>query len=213
VALPTAYLTSTKNLEGILMAVQNAQAPAKFTQAFLESLGYASSSDRLVINMLKALGFLSAAGEPTERYIRYLEPAESGRVLAEGIRDAYADLFRVNIKAQEMPRAELKGKIRVLTQGKLTDGVVDKMAMTFSALSQKADWAATPASPPPPPPDGGNDRDGQDVGESGEDDSGTDRAGLSLGGLVYNIQIQLPESRDQAVYDALFKSLKAHLIQ
>jgi hypothetical protein len=211
-ALPTAYLTSTKNLEGILMAVQNAQAPPKFTQAFLESLGYASSSDRLVINMLKALGFLSAAGEPTERYIRYLEPAESGRVLAEGIRDAYADLFRVNIKAQEMPRADLKGKIRVLTQGKLTDGVVDKMAMTFGALSQKADWVATPALAPAPL-EGGNDGDGADVEAGGEDGGGPDRAGLSLGGLVYNIQIQLPESRDQAVYDALFKSLKAHLIQ
>lgn len=33
----------------------------------------------------------------------------------------------------------------------------------------------------------------------------------ALGGLVYNIQIQLPESRDPVVYDALFRSLKAHL--
>jgi hypothetical protein len=30
---------------------------------------------------------------------------------------------------------------------------------------------------------------------------------------VYNIQIQLPESRDQGVYDALFRSLKTHLLQ
>jgi hypothetical protein len=29
--------------------------------------------------------------------------------------------------------------------------------------------------------------------------------------LHYNIQIHLPESRDQAVYDAIFKSLKKHL--
>jgi hypothetical protein len=28
---------------------------------------------------------------------------------------------------------------------------------------------------------------------------------------VYTINLQLPESRDQAVYDALFKSLQAHL--
>jgi hypothetical protein len=33
-----------------------------------------------------------------------------------------------------------------------------------------------------------------------------------IGGLVYSINLQLPESRDQAVYDALFKSLKAHLL-
>lgn len=33
-----------------------------------------------------------------------------------------------------------------------------------------------------------------------------------LGGLAYNINIHLPESRDQAVYDALFKSLREHLL-
>jgi hypothetical protein len=35
--------------------------------------------------------------------------------------------------------------------------------------------------------------------------------GLSIGGLVYNIQLILPESRDPKVYDALFESLKGHL--
>lgn len=35
---------------------------------------------------------------------------------------------------------------------------------------------------------------------------------VRLGGLVYNIQIQLPESRDPTVYDALFRSLKVHLL-
>lgn len=30
--------------------------------------------------------------------------------------------------------------------------------------------------------------------------------------LHYNIQIHLPETRDAAVYDAIFKSLKEHLM-
>jgi hypothetical protein len=34
---------------------------------------------------------------------------------------------------------------------------------------------------------------------------------VKIDGLVYNIQIVLPESRDQAVYDALFRSLREHL--
>ena len=34
---------------------------------------------------------------------------------------------------------------------------------------------------------------------------------LVVDGLIYNIQIQLPESRDPKVYDALFQSLKKHL--
>jgi hypothetical protein len=59
VSLPTAYLTSYKNLPGILKAVQNAQAPDRFTLKYLEGLGYASSSDRLMINVLKAIGFFN----------------------------------------------------------------------------------------------------------------------------------------------------------
>lgn len=35
---------------------------------------------------------------------------------------------------------------------------------------------------------------------------------VDLGGLVYNIQIVLPESRDPSVYDALFRSLREHLL-
>jgi hypothetical protein len=210
-ALPTAYLTSIKNLEGILTAVRNAQAPQKFTYAFLGSLGYESSSDRLIINVLKSMGFLTPSGEPTDRYIRYLEPAESSRVLAEGLRIAYADLFGVNTKAQSMSRADLKGKLKVLSQGKLSDSVADKMAMTFAALSKQADWSAGPTSAPEANPTELE----LDDSDSDEDNARGDGAkgGLQLGGLVYNIQIQLPESRDQAVYDALFKSLRAHLLR
>jgi hypothetical protein len=41
--------------------------------------------------------------------------------------------------------------------------------------------------------------------------SSSKRGGLAIDGLIYNIQIQLPESRDPKVYDALFESLAKHL--
>lgn len=46
---------STKNLESIINSVINAKAPERFTNKFLEDLGYKSSNDRLVIGMFKAL--------------------------------------------------------------------------------------------------------------------------------------------------------------
>jgi hypothetical protein len=213
-ALPTAYLTSTKNLPDILDAITSAEAPSKFTQGFLEQLGFASKSDRLIINVLKAIGFLTAAGEPTERYFRFLDPTQSKRVLAEGIREAYGDLFAIKTDANRLPRNELKGKIKVLNQGKGSDSVLDKMAMTFEALAKQADFSGSTTPPKDPPrdrssaTDGGGDEDGL----AGTDqDSAPSR--LQLGGLVYNVQLQLPESRDPAVYDALFKSLRAHLLK
>lgn len=206
-ALPTAYLTSVKNLEGILNAIRGAQAPDKFTQKFLESLEFKSNSDRLIINVLKALGFLDDGGRPTKRYFAYLDQTQSARVLAEGVREAYSDLFRVNVNAQTMSKTDVVNKLKTLTEGKVGDAVAQKMAMTFLALAKLSDFkspaaGATPATPVDTPPPA---RD--EVVAPPED--GT--RGIGLGGLVYNIQIVLPESRDTAVYDAIFKSLRAHL--
>lgn len=146
-ALPTAYLTSTKNLEAIFNAIQSAKAPSKFTQRFLEDLGFKSAADRLVINMLKTLGLLSPDGAPTQRYFEFLNQSHAGRVLAEGVEEAYADLYQLNRNAHTLPRQDLVGKMKTLTQGKSSDAVVGKMATTFLALAEYADFPAPQAAP------------------------------------------------------------------
>lgn len=72
-ALTTSYLTSTKNFEGIMNSILGARAPERFTNKFLEDLGYKSSNDRLITGVLKALGLLTDAGEPTQRYYDFLD--------------------------------------------------------------------------------------------------------------------------------------------
>jgi hypothetical protein len=211
-ALPTAYLTSQKNLEAILAAIQTAKAPESFTQKFLGDLGFKSSSDRLVINVLKSVGLLTDDGTPTQRYFEYLDQTQSDRVLAEGVMEAYADLFQLNTNAETMERAEVINKLRTISEGKLTDAVLKKMAMTFKALVDRSDFKAARAVAPEEGNGGNGGGDGGDDQEE-EAEEGDPRGGGSLviDGLVYNLQIQLPESRDPKVYDALFQSLKKHL--
>ncbi|HWX87194.1 MAG TPA: DUF5343 domain-containing protein [Solirubrobacteraceae bacterium] len=217
-SLPSAYLTSTKNIDGILSAIQTAQAPSRFTISFLEQLGYKSSSDRLIINVLKALGFLNADGAPTERYYRFLDQTEAPKVLAEGLEEAYADLYQLNRHAHSISRTELKNKLKTLMQGQYSDAVLAKMATTFGELAKRADFssATTPPRRSESSDEGeaasieGGDEGGLDVGSTASPPA---PSGVALGGLVYSIQIHLPESRDQAVYDALFRSLKTHLLQ
>jgi uncharacterized protein DUF5343 len=209
-------MMGTAKLGAILTAIQSAQAPPKFNRTFLENLGFTSSGDRLVINMLKAVGLLSSDGTPTDRYFHFLDQTQAQQVLAEGIREAYSDLFQLNRDAQDMPKAELKGKIKTLTQGKVSDNVVEKMAITFQGLVKHADFN----TPVPVNGDERGNRPADSSGDDGEDDKGhlqdpsgphDVRGALPIAGLVYTINLQLPESRDQAVYDALFKSLRAHL--
>ena len=213
-ALIPSYLITTKNLEAFLNSLITAKAPEAFTQKFLESLEFKSSNDRLYIGLLKGLGFLDANAVPTERYFKFLDQSQSKQVLAEAIQEAYGDLFAVNKKANELTQKEVKNKLRTLTQGKISDKVLHLMANTFKALVDYAEWDKATKKPEDKKEQGAEKK----IGSAGkivppneeieEDDFSVK---LPKTQLHYNIQIHLPESRDPAVYDALFKSLKKHL--
>lgn len=219
-ALPRSYLTSVKNLGAILAAMQQAKAPERFTTRFLESMEFKGSADRLIIGVLKSLGLLDDQGKPTQRYFLFLDQTQSGAVLAEGLREAYSDLFDVNINAHNLSKADLINKFKTLSQGTLSESVLEKLATTFQALVKLADFSA----PPPTRSADVIDQSSDDAELDEADDPLTDTPGQNsrhrkppnrvipnLGGLHYNIQIILPDSRDPQVYDALFRSLREHL--
>lgn len=204
--LPNSYTQKTGALPDYFEAVLDAQPPERFSIKFLENLGFASTNDRLFVAVLKELGFLNSDGAPQQRYFDYLDRTKSSRVLAEGIREMYSDLFAVNKQANELSVDEVKNKLRTLYSGKKPDSALTSISKTFVGLCQLADFSVNPPEPKkteetseeqlPPKPT-------HDLGS-------TDRA-VSLGSLQYHINIVLPDSRDQGVYDAIFKSLRDHL--
>ncbi|MDA7535380.1 DUF5343 domain-containing protein [Akkermansiaceae bacterium] len=197
-----------KNLEGMLNAIQGAQAPEKFTVKFLEGLGFKGNADRLIVGMFKALAFLDDGGRPTKRYFEFLDQSQGARVLADGLRDAYADLFRVNVKAHSMSNVDVINKLKTLSEGKVSDSVAKKMAMTFLGLAKSANFIKTTATAPQAESEASN---AEYDAPTPQHPPSTSQSLPALGGLVYKIQIVLPDSRDPAVYDAIFKSLKSHL--
>jgi|SRR3989442_10873148 len=142
-ALTNAYLVTPKNLEAFLNAIRSAKAPERFSNRFLTQLDFSSSNDRLLIGVLKGLGFLDENSAPTQRYYDFLDQTESGRILADAIREAYGDLFAINKNAQDMTVDEVRNKLRTLTQGQKSENVLSLMANTFKALTGLADWEAS----------------------------------------------------------------------
>lgn len=209
-ALTNAYLVTTRNLESFLNALQSAKAPERFTNKFLSQLDFTSSNDRLFIGLLKGLGFIDESGTPTQRYYLYLDQTQAGRVLSDALREAYEDLFAVNLKAQEMSVEDVKNKLRTLTLGQKSDKVVGMMANTFKALSDLADWDAPPATPTavsqPLPTEALPVVPLADPKPVSDGVSPTAKPFE----LHYDIQIHLPESRDPAVFDAVFQALRRH---
>ena len=89
----------------------DAQPPDRFTVKFIENLGFASTNDRLFIGILKDIGFLNRDGGPQPRYFEFLDCSRSKQVVAAGVKDAYADLFAINVRGQRTQRRRSQEQI------------------------------------------------------------------------------------------------------
>lgn len=207
--LPNSYTQKTGALPAYFEAILDAQPPERFSIKFLENLGFTSTNDRLFVAILKELGFLNSDGTPQQRYFDYLDRSQSSRVLADGIREMYSDLFAVNKQANELKADDVKNKLRTLYSGKKPDSALASIAKTFAALCQLADFTAQSAHVVKPPVV--DNKKEEKVQPAIEPIVRKNETPLSLGSLQYHINIVLPESRDQSVYDAIFKSLRDHL--
>jgi len=209
-ALNESYLVTTKNLQAILNSMVSAKSPERFNNKFLEDLEFKSSNDRLYIGVFKALGLLDENGVPTSRYHQFLDQAETGKVLALGIQEAYADLFALRKDAQKLSIDEIKGKLKTLTQGQKSDRVIGWMANTFKALCDVADWSDTTQKKTTPTKELPiTKEESTSIKEPLPENLHTDSA-MDLN-LRYDIHVHLPETTNMDVYDAIFQSLKKHL--
>lgn len=68
-ALPNSYTLKPNAIPGYFDAILDAQAPERFSIKFLENLGFTSTNDRLLIGILKDIGFLNADAVPQQRYL------------------------------------------------------------------------------------------------------------------------------------------------
>lgn len=207
-ALPATYTQAHTQLGDFFNKIRDAQAPDKFTLQLLKDLGYVSSNHRAFLPILKALGFLSADGSPTQRYKDYRNHSASKAVMGEALKEAYSDIFLIKAKPTAADKALIEGKFKSFHN--TSDVVANLMTKTFYSL---LDLAELPNDAEPKI----KQKSEVKYREEGEDETDDDKAGKSRKssnvGLHYNIQIHLPATKDVEVYNAIFKSLKDHLIE
>jgi len=208
-ALPTSYMTgSFSKIPNYFDTMLTAKAPDKFTTKFMADLGFTSSNDRQFVNVLKAIGSLDDAGTPTGRYYKFLDQSYSKQMVAEGIREAYADLFALNTAAHKLTKTEVEGKFKTLTNGSKENATISYMASTFINLCSYAEWNE-PSTKSTTFDQQKNDIDIITDLQPKEQVQAARNQGMF--DLNYNIHIHLPATRDESVYDALFASLAKHI--
>lgn len=204
--LPNIYTQTYGQLAGFFAKIQEGQAPSKFTQQHLKDIGYASTNHRALIPLLKAIGFLSPDGSPTTRYHSYRNKSQARGVLGEALKEAYADLFVIKAHPTDKDKELIEGKFK--SAHNATDRPAELMAKTFFALLKLAeiDHSAPETKRPVPETETPLRNDTTDTADH------RPQKHFPATGLHYNIQIHLPATKDVEVYNAIFKSLKEHLV-
>ena len=211
-SLPDSYTQKPGAMPEYFQTIRKAEPPERFSHSFLQNLGFKSTNDRSLISILKELGFLDENGAPTGRYYKYLDETQSKKVLAQGIKEAYSDLFQVNKEAYKLSNDEVKNKLRTLYSGEKSNQVIGRISSTFTSLCEIADFEELERSKKPKAKKETDqeEKKQKEKVEHAPISSGA-KKDINLDSMQYHINIILPESKDPDVYDAIFKSLKTHL--
>jgi len=199
--LTVPYVTAYGNITRALNGIATASTPDRFTQDFLASkLGLKGGSSRPVIPFLKRVGFLNSDGTPTDLYRSFRgNPSDKAQARATATRRGFRALYEINERAHELKPADLKGLVIQATGLDSNSSTVQAIVGSFTALKTGADFESHDAM-----------RDGEGrKDDEGEGERTTRIAGLSLG---YTINLHLPPTSDIAVFNAIFKSLREHLL-
>ena len=203
------YMTSLGLISKILEKIQSARRPERFTQDFLETkLGHSGGSARSIIPLLKRMGFLGSDGVPTTLYDQFRNAETQGIAVAEGMRNAFSELFERNEYVYEMSRDRLVGQVVEVTGGARNDRTTRAIAGTFLALKDLADFEGEVEA---------------EAGTNQNNSSGTvdqhvephrqrGPEGVELR-VGYTINLNLPETSDPEVFNAIFRALRENLLR
>jgi hypothetical protein len=205
-ALADSYVQTYGQLPEVFKRLSEGQAPDKFTRQYLKDLGFTASSFHAIIPLLKALGFLASDGSPTARYHEYRDHSQSRVVLGQALRDAYGDIFTIKANPTQTDRPLIEGKFK--STHNTSERVAQLMANTFFSLLALADIQSSSAKAKAEiKPGTETESVPLDVGVQRESAAPSHRPTLH-----YNIQIHLPATKDVEVFNAIFKSLREHLL-
>lgn len=199
------YVTAYGNVTKVLERIRSAQTPPRFSQDFLATtLNLTGGSARPLVPFLKRTGFLAPDGTPTDLYKRFRNPSHTGQAAADALKIGYSSLYQVHERLHEASDAQLKGVVVQVTGAEATSSTVAAIVGSFKALRSVATFSAGTDHNNEPPDDH------TDV-TTEEPDSRNPSEGVPIR-LGYTINLNLPATSDIAVFNAIFKSLREHLL-
>jgi hypothetical protein len=205
-------MNSTGLVAKILDKIKEAKTPERFSQDFLGTvLGFTGGSAKPFIPLAKRLTLINSDGTPTELYRRFRgSDDESKAAIAQAIRIGYAPLYKRNEFAHSLDKKRLEGLVREITGLDEGNSVLRAVTGTFEALKKYADFDSSLHPTRLDPEAGGEGESAAEISERGAPSAAAVDGGPIRFG--YTININLPDTNDITVFNAIFKSMKEHLL-
>ncbi|AXC09489.1 hypothetical protein ACPOL_0102 [Acidisarcina polymorpha] len=208
ISLP--YLASPGSIKTALDKIKVAATPDRVTGDFVSTkIQMKGGAGAAIPPFLKKIGFVGSDGSPTEIYKRFRNDATSKTAVAEAIKIGYLELEKANEYFYEL---DDKGLMALITQvtGAEANSPVSKLTLsTLKTLKSLADFETKPALQIVEQ----HKKASSDDGEASKFPVVATNEGGGVGlNLAYTINLNLPASTDQAVFNAIFRSLKEHLL-
>lgn len=204
-------MTSPGNIPKTFNGIKSATVPDSVGLDFVKTiLKIPGGSGNQMNSFLKKLGFADANGKPTEVYTKFRNPTSSGAAMAKAIRHGYAPLYLRNEYMHELSDSDLLGLIVEETGLAHDSNPVKLVHSSIKYLKDLADFSTSAAVDSTP------EREFEESkiptanhGSERIERFAVQGIGLNLG---YTINLNLPATSDPAVFNAIFKSLKEHLL-
>lgn len=208
------YSNSVGTLVNMLEKIKTASTPERFTQDFVSTkLGMKGGTAAGCIPLLKKMGFVASDGSPTDLYKEFRNPEKSRIAIGKAFRKLYQRLYEMNEYLHDASDEQIRGMVVECTGGEKASSATKFTIATINALRKIADFdtanddgsesgdpivSRIHSSEPPllPPP----------IQTSSHQQSAK---GINL---AYTINLNLPATKDIEVFNAIFKSLKEHIL-
>lgn len=211
------FLNSTGLISKIFAKIQEAAVPERYTQNFQGTiLGYGSGSANPFIPFLKRLGFLESDGKPTDLYKKFRNADTSGAAMAIAMENGFQEIFKRNEFAYQLTDEKLKNLVVEITGKEKKNSTVKAICGSFKACKDLADFDAQSidtfedtATSETVAPTTTNNMAAQLQNKFDNMQKEMNDYDLNFS---YTINLNLPETDDPAVYNAIFSALKEHIL-
>lgn len=206
------FMNSTGLIGKILNKIIEAQTPPKYSTDFqTNKLGYGSGSAKPFIPLLKRIGFLTPDGAPTDLYKQFRNSSTRGSAMAQAIKKGYSPLYSISEYAHDLDSKKLKDAVIQVTGYSSDSSMVSAIVSTFNALKTFANFEMEQASSEPADSELNENQTKQVPMAHGQNGHAASLQSRGMN-LSYTINLNLPETKDPEVFDAIFSSLKEKLL-